>query len=56
MVATVDFIICRYGYAREPDRYSCGSEAKLMQMKDTNYAHTYVRKNDWVANGKIKTH
>ncbi len=42
--------------ACRPDRYSCGLEAKFMQMKDTNYAHAQVRKNDWIANGKIKTH
>lgn len=56
--ATVDSTICRYGCTCKckPDRYSSGSEAKFMQMKDTNYAHACERKNDWIANGKIKTY
>lgn len=37
-------------------QYSYDSEAKIMQMKNTNYAHIHMRKNDWVANEKIKTH
>lgn len=56
LMSHADFLIRRYGCACKTDRYSCGSEAKFMQMKDTNYAHAYARKNDLVANEKIKTH